>query len=60
MKKKPQAVRIPIRQAIKPGDNSQDKARPVEVLATTAVVLIALYLSAKHGYLDFLLVWWAQ
>ncbi len=60
MKKKPQAVRIPIRQAIKPGDNSQDKVRPVEVLVTTAVVLFALYVSAKRGYLDCLLVWWAQ
>lgn len=60
MKKKPQAVRIPISKAVKRGDNSQDKARPVEVLATTAVVLIALYLSAKRGYLDCLLVWWGQ
>lgn len=59
-KKKPQAVRIPISKAVKPGDNSQDKARPVEVLVTTAVVLFALYLSAKRGYLDCLLVWWAQ
>jgi|GEM_PF-3683069 hypothetical protein len=60
MKKKPQAVRIPIRQAIKPGDNSQDKVRPVEVMATTAVVLLALYCAAKRGWIDQLIVWWAQ
>lgn len=60
MKKKPQAVRIPIRQAIKPGDNSQDKARPVEVMATTAAALVALYLAAKRGWLDALVVWWLQ
>lgn len=60
MKKKPQAVRLPIRQAIKPGDNSQDKARPVEVLVTTAVCLLALYCAAKRGWLDALIVWWLQ
>lgn len=60
MKKKPQAVRLPIKQAVKPGDNSQDKARPVEVLVVTAVALLAIYCAAKRGWLDSLLMWWAQ